>query len=370
MGAAKRVYLFDEAHRMSKDAQDILLKPIEDDRMVAMLCTTEVDKIRSTILSRCEPYAIRKVTREDILERMHKVLTAEGVEFVDDAVLTVIDHCGGHVRDVLNKMEMIAQMGAINLDNVREYLHLGVVTLFYDLLLAIGDSARAIELVDQACDRTSPEDVAAGVAEAAMNSYRLANNMHTEFVYVDREKAAKVWERLGPKCLDLADYFLGIRFANPIALSCAVVRLGNGVPATPVAGPGPVPLIVAPPAPPPPVPPAPVVAAPGAAVEPAASPTPQPPPPVVAAPVMAAAPVVQVEAPKSNGVHKLGALGSGDPMALTELDLKAVPASRPRRPNGGEVIPIVFKGKGESDLDPLTPEEWRSEFIRTWPGLR
>jgi DNA polymerase III subunit gamma/tau len=360
MGAAKRIYLFDEAHRMSRDAQDVLLKPIEDDKMVAMLCTTEVDKIRGTILSRCEPYAIRKVTPEDILERMRKVLTAEGVAFEDDAVLTVIHHSGGHVRDVLNRLEMIAQMGAINIDNVREYLHLGVVSLYYDILLSIGDPKRSVELVEQACERATPEDIAAGLAEAAMNSYRLANNMHADFVYVDREKAQKVWEKFGPGCLERADYFLSIRFATRVALACAVVRLAGGLPAAPVMV-APVPTTIMSP------------------IQAAASPAPASPPqqaapqnPTATATAVAPTPMKAEPPPppKANGAHKVGPLGSSDPMALTELDPKAVPNNMPRRPQNGTTLPVVFSGKTEGDLDLLTPEEWRREFERTWPGLR
>ena len=356
MGAAKRIYLFDEAHRMSRDAQDVLLKPIEDDKMVAMLCTTEVDKIRGTILSRCEPYAIRKVTREDILERMRKVLTSESVAFEDDAVLTVIDHSGGHVRDVLNRLEMIAQMGAINLDNVREYLHLGVVSLYYDILLSIGDPKLSVELVEQACERATAEDVAAGLAEAAMNSYRLANNMHADFVYVDREKAQKVYEKFGQGCLERADYFLKIRYATRVALACAVVRLAGGLPAGP--------LLVST---------VPAVAAPQVATPAAIQPGPQqqaqavPPSTVM---VATPTPIPKPEPPKANGAHKVGPLGSSDPMALTDLDPKAVPKDMPRRPQTANAVPVTFSGKSEGDLDLLTPEEWRREFERTWPGLR
>ena len=78
--AAKRVYVFDEAHRMSRDAQDVLLKPLEEKRMVGIFCTTEPEKIRGPIRSRCEEYAIRKITREDVLVRMNRILDTEGEE--------------------------------------------------------------------------------------------------------------------------------------------------------------------------------------------------------------------------------------------------------------------------------------------------
>src|SRR5690606_11164904 len=192
-GAKKRIYLLDEAHRMSRDAQDVLLKPIEDNRVVVLFCTTEYGKIRDTIKSRCEVYEIRKIQREEILARAQMILRAEGVEFEDDAILTVIDHARGHVRDVINRLETIAQLGPITMVAVRERLDLSLTSVYYDILLALGDAALAIELVEGACGRVGPAQVATGLAEAAMNAYRQANKIHTDYSLVDRERASQVY---------------------------------------------------------------------------------------------------------------------------------------------------------------------------------
>lgn len=372
MGAAKRVYLFDEAHRLSRDAQDVLLKPMEDGKMVAMLCTTEPDKIRGAIQSRClgATYTVRKVTRDDILERMRKILKAENVEFEDDAVLTVIDHSGGHVRDVLNRLEMIAQLGMVSLSNVREYLNLGVVSLYYDVLLALGDTAQAIQLVELACDRAPPEDVSAGLAEAAMNSYRLANNMHADFVYVDREKAQKVWAKFGQDCVTKAEFFTRTRFASRIGLICDVAALSSGSTGFRIVVPPQGPAVVTAPVQAAPTPPAPTPDLAAAPALPTVSALPvaetQVTTPSVHPPVQQSPPSPP---PKSNGVSHKGALGSADPQALTDDDLKAIPKGMPRRPQA-DVTPPVFAGKSDEDLDLLSPDAWRSEFERTWPGLR
>ncbi len=370
-GAAKKIYLFDEAHRMSKEGQDVLLKPIEDSKMVAILCTTEPEKIRSAITSRCMSgqYTVRKVTREDVLVRMQKVLTSESVQYEDDAVLTVIDHSGGHVRDILNRLEMISQTGPVTLDNVREYLSLGTVTLYYDILLALGDPKQSIDLCEQACERLPPEDVSAGIAEAAMNSYRLANGVHADFAYVDRERAQKVYARFGPACLGLAEFFLRTRYPSRISLLCDVVRATSGG--------APPPVMVAPP-------PVQILQQPTAVQVPTSSVE-----TVALAPtvVLAGAPVVSAQPPPTaqpsvqavSSVEdakpakaRIGPLGSSDPMALTDLDPKAVPKDMPRRANTA-VMPVVFPptsldGVDDLDLNLLTPEQWRHEFERTWPG--
>ena len=121
--------------------------------------------------------------------RLQMILEKESVEYQDDAIYIVIDHSGGHVRDIINKLEMISQLGPITIDNVRSYLHLSVITLYYKILLSLNDSIKTIELIDQACEQVTPEEVAVGVAEAAMNSYRVANGIYADFSFVDKSLA-------------------------------------------------------------------------------------------------------------------------------------------------------------------------------------
>jgi DNA polymerase III gamma/tau subunit len=352
-GVSNKAVVVHNCHRMSADAQDVLLKPIEDDRMVAILCTTEAAKIRGTIVSRCQKYSIRKVTRENLLKRMQMVLTKEGVTFEDDAVLTVIDASGGHVRDILNRLEMIAQLGAVTLDKVREYLNLGLVTVYYDTLLALGDANESIRLVEAACERAPAEDVCAGIAEAAMNSYRLANGLTADFTYTDREKAEQVYERFKEGCLERAAFFLSRRYATKNSLVCDVVRLARGVPKSPdvtASAPAPMP------------PPAPVLA-PVPTATPAAAPV--APSASAAPPAASAAPPVVVPVVAAP-VIRIGNLGSSDPEALTDEDARVVPNELPRWAR--KIIqPSDFSGPGnKDDSELLTPDEWRREFARTW----
>jgi DNA polymerase III subunit gamma/tau len=223
-GVKKRIYLLDEAHRMSRDAQDVLLKSIEDKRVVVLFCTTEYAKLRDTIKSRCEVYEIRKIQRDDILARVSSILEQEKVAYEADAVLTVIDYVRGHVRDVLNRLETIAQLGPITMDSVRERLDLSMVSVYYDALLALGDSAQAVALLESACERAGPAQVASGLAEAAMNAYRHANKIHTDYSALDRERASQVYARFGQETVNIARYFLSLgAYASQIDLVCAAV---------------------------------------------------------------------------------------------------------------------------------------------------
>jgi DNA polymerase III subunit gamma/tau len=354
VGAAKRIYLFDECHRMSKDAQDVLLKPLEERKMIGMFCTTEPEKVRGAIRSRCEEYGIRKVTRDDILVRMRHILEAEKVEYEDDGVLTVIDYAGGHVRDVVSRLEMIAQVGPITLDSVREHLNLSVVSTYYQILLNLtSDTKKALQLVDQACERVTAEEVASGVSEAAMNAFRLANGMGADFSNTDKALAGEVYKLYGVDLIKIATHFLRSRFVTQVSLICDVTTLAysgaRGSFVSPQPTP-PAPSLLVPSTPNP----APVVAPRPARVEPIA------PPPVEHQPEPPEAQVV----PEPNNEVSIGNLGSDDPEARTIYDTHVIREGNPgkkRKPSQ-----ISFDVTTSSDRDLLTHDTWRRGFTELW----
>ena len=344
-GAAKRVYLFDEAHRMSAGAQDVLLKPVEEKKMVGIFCTTEPDKIRGPIRSRCEDYTIRKITREDILVRMQYVLAQERVEYQDDAVLMIIDHSHGHVRDVINKMEMVAQLGPITVEGVREYLRLSVISLYYEILLSLNEPQKAISLVEQACERVSPEDVASGLAEAAMNSYRLSNGMFADFAYADRDLGRKVYAKYGAGTIVWAEYFLRSRYVSRISLLRDVLVL------TQVPGNMPGETTGRP------------VLIPTATVQAPIS-EPLPTPNAVSQGEVSA----QVPVENSQPVSQVKP-ASAPVKYLTDLDHNFVPKlEKPRGPDSGPPPKLTYPGQSNDDLDKrqLDPDTWRREFELRW----
>jgi DNA polymerase-3 subunit gamma/tau len=228
LGAPKRIYLLDECHRLSKDAQDALLKPIEEKLMVGMFATTEPEKVRGAIRSRCEEHTIRRATREEILAWVKNVLVKESVIHEDDAVLTVIDYAGGHIRDVLNRLEMISQGGDITVERVRDQLNLGLVSSYFSILqYMVVDLPQALSFLDQVCERVTAEEAASGLAEAAMNAFRLANGMMADFTATDRELALKVHEIYGSRLTFITERFLKSRHITNVGLVCDVVSLAQ-----------------------------------------------------------------------------------------------------------------------------------------------
>jgi DNA polymerase III gamma/tau subunit len=366
LGNADNFVLAHNCHRLSKDAQDVLLKPLEERKLLGMFCTTEPEKVRGAIRSRCEEYSIRRVTREDILVRMKKILTIEGVEFEEDAILTAVDYCGGHVRDVLNRLEMISQMGSVSLENVREYLNLSVVSVYYDILTKIPtDLKGALSLVDKACERVTPEEVAAGLAEAAMNSFRLANGMHADFTFTDKELSQKVSSLYGQQIIKVAEYFLRSRYITQVGLSCDIMTLGQSLGSgSPIQSYQTAPRVSFQPI-------SPQVQYTTIVPESSQDPTPKvdvprDKPPGIELQAMRVSSISKEPlAPKHTSSYQTGNLHSSDPCALTEFDTEVI--DQTKFPGKKRKVDLPFKVR-RVETDDIPPIDWKREFESLWNG--
>lgn len=102
-----KVFIIDEAHQITSEAFNALLKTIEEppEWAVFILCTTESHKIPATIASRCQHFSFRSVDFNDLIDRMREICVAEGIE-ADDEALSVIAQSGeGSVRDSLSALD-------------------------------------------------------------------------------------------------------------------------------------------------------------------------------------------------------------------------------------------------------------------------
>jgi DNA polymerase-3 subunit gamma/tau len=149
-----KVFIIDEAHQITSEAFNALLKTIEEPPpwVVFVLCTTEAHKIPATIASRCQHFSFRSVDFDDLMARMAWICRQEGIE-ADAEALAVLAAAGeGSVRDSLSALDQaIACCGArLNGAEVRALLgafSLEALEKITDALAA-GDSRGMLEVVD------------------------------------------------------------------------------------------------------------------------------------------------------------------------------------------------------------------------------
>lgn len=103
----KRVFIIDEAHMLTTEAFNALLKTIEEppEYCVFILCTTEVHQIPATILSRCHIYRFNAVDEETIAEHLGDVLEEKGLKYEPEAVMLIAKLARGAVRDSISILE-------------------------------------------------------------------------------------------------------------------------------------------------------------------------------------------------------------------------------------------------------------------------
>src|SRR6184192_845972 len=102
-----KVFIVDEAHQITSEAFNALLKTIEEPPswVVFILCTTEAHKIPATIASRCQHFSFRSVDFEALMARMEWICKQEGIE-ADADVLAILAQAGeGSVRDSLSALD-------------------------------------------------------------------------------------------------------------------------------------------------------------------------------------------------------------------------------------------------------------------------
>ncbi len=150
-----KIFIIDEAHQITNEAFNALLKTIEEppEWAVFVLCTTESHKIPATIASRCQHFSFRSVDFEDLTARMAWICQQEGIE-ADPEALAVLAAAGeGSVRDSLSALDQaIACCGAkLSAPEVRSLLGAFSLESLEQIseALAAGDSRRMLEVVDE-----------------------------------------------------------------------------------------------------------------------------------------------------------------------------------------------------------------------------
>jgi len=103
-----RVYIVDEVHMLSGSAFNALLKTLEEPpaHAVFILATTELHKLPSTIVSRCQRYDFRRISTDTIVERLELISKKEGIEYSRDALRIIAKMAQGGMRDAISLLEL------------------------------------------------------------------------------------------------------------------------------------------------------------------------------------------------------------------------------------------------------------------------
>ncbi len=140
-----KIFILDEAHQLSKDAANALLKTLEEPpaHAIFILATTEIHKMISTIISRCQRFDFRKLTLPEIVKRLEIISKKEKVKVGKPALELIAVNAGGSIRDAESLLGQVLSFGgtlgdkeikAEDVKNLLGLVEIGLVSKFSDFL--------------------------------------------------------------------------------------------------------------------------------------------------------------------------------------------------------------------------------------------
>ena len=151
----EKVYIIDEAQRLSREAFDALLKVFEEPPpgVRFVLATTEPHKMPATIVGRCQRFDFRRLTMETLAAQLQTIAASEGAAITDSAALAIARQAEGSSRDALSMLDQASVMGGETIDDdvVRALLGAPRGEVQHELAdaVAVGDARGTFQIVNR-----------------------------------------------------------------------------------------------------------------------------------------------------------------------------------------------------------------------------
>lgn len=136
-----KIYIIDEVHMLTTEAFNALLKTLEEPppNTIFIMATTELHKIPSTILSRCQQFHFKKISRLEIMDQLKRIIQEEKIQISEKGLLIVAKASNGSMRDSLSILDQIVSFSGLNVidEDIRAILGVVDAKTLYDLSEAI-----------------------------------------------------------------------------------------------------------------------------------------------------------------------------------------------------------------------------------------
>ena len=174
----KKVYIIDEAHMLTTEASNALLKTLEEppDHVVFILATTNSEKLISTIRSRVTIINFAKASKEESLRSLKRVANGEKIKIDDETLSVIYKHADGAFRDAVKIFEqLVSEKVELNKSGVASFLEKSSAFNIEDFLefLSKKDAAKLLLLLNEAIKKG---------ASAKNLTQNLIGNLRTELI--------------------------------------------------------------------------------------------------------------------------------------------------------------------------------------------
>lgn len=150
-----KIYIIDEVHMLTQEAFNALLKTLEEPppHVKFIFATTAIQKVPTTILSRCQRFDFRKARINEIVERLNWICKKEHINISEDALLAIGKRADGSIRDAEGMLDQLRvfKSNKIELKDVEELLGIISSEIFFDYteILLNYDQTSIIEFINK-----------------------------------------------------------------------------------------------------------------------------------------------------------------------------------------------------------------------------
>lgn len=171
-----KVYIIDEAHMLTREAFNALLKTLEEPppHVVFIMATTEPGKIPETIASRCQLFDFHRISQPDMERRLREIASSESIDVDEGALKLVAARADGSMRDAESLLDQLMSVGSghITPDRVAEVLGIPDADVFFSVsdAIAAGDAGGTLGALAAALDSGfDPRDLIDGMVDHLRN---------------------------------------------------------------------------------------------------------------------------------------------------------------------------------------------------------
>lgn len=213
VSAAKKIYIIDEVHMLSKAAFNALLKTLEEppEHIVFILATTDLHKVPATIISRTQHFAFRSISLADLQSQLRKIADAEGMKVTDDALAAIAERGDGSFR---NSISLLDQMSSFADDNE------GITLELVESTLGLAGKP-AIEALIQSVDKRDVAGVVAQLHELEQSGIQ-PTILTDQIIHTLREQLVE-----DPSKVVLLDSLLAVASSPQPSLKLLTVLVGS-----------------------------------------------------------------------------------------------------------------------------------------------
>lgn len=195
-----KIYIIDEVHMLSKSAFNALLKTLEEppDHVIFIFATTEPHKVLPTILSRVQRFDFKRISVDEIVDRLKNVAKDEGINIDDESLHVIAKKADGALRDALGLMDQaIAFCGSdIQHDELLRALNVVSTERMFDFMDAVEarDASRGLDLINELLQEGYDiQEYLVGLTEHLRNLYvaKSSAKMHLVEASPDTKKRYK-----------------------------------------------------------------------------------------------------------------------------------------------------------------------------------